>query len=177
MKKIYLSSLIFGLFLTSCGGSGSSSQRAKSMCDCVKEAGLDGLDMNTAEEKAEKIDDKTLKKLSKCMANVLEDMEKDMKGMKNKEQKSKYTRELMKGFIDSECADKFFENLPYDEAEAMFPIAIQALKSGEATLPFGSQSEMSYDVPEPYEFEEDYDDDYYGDKDYLEEEIEGIDFN
>ena len=36
---------------------------------------------------------------------------------------------------------------------------------------------MSYDVPEPYEFEEDYDDDYYGDKDYLEEEIEGIDFN
>ena len=67
MKKIYLSSLIFGLFLTSCGGSGSSSQRAKSMCDCVKEAGLDGLDMNTAEEKAEKIDDKTLKKLSKCM--------------------------------------------------------------------------------------------------------------
>ena len=58
----------------------------------------------------------------------------------------------------------------------MFPIAIQALKSGEATLPFGSQSEMSYDVPEPYEFEEDYFD-YYGDKDYLEEEIEGIDFN
>ena len=44
-------------------------------------------------------------------------------------------------------------------------------------LPFGNESEMSYDVPEPYEFEEDYDDDYYGDKDYLEEEIEGIDFN
>ena len=180
MKKIYLALLMFGLFLTSCGGSGSSSQRAKSMCDCVKEAGLEGLDMNTAEEKAEKIDDKTRKKLAECMANVLEDMEKDMKGMKNKEQKSKYTRELMKGFIDSECADEFFENLPYDEAEAMFPIAIQALKSGEATnsfLPFGNESEMSYDVPEPYEFEEDYDDDYYGDKDYLEEEIEGIDFN
>ena len=30
--------LMFGLFLTSCGGSGSSSQRATSMCDCVKEA-------------------------------------------------------------------------------------------------------------------------------------------
>lgn len=180
MKKIYMALLMFGLFLTSCGGSGSSSQRATSMCDCVKEAGLDGLDMNTAEEKAEKIDDKTFKKLSKCMANVLEDMEKDMKGMKNKEQKSKYTRELMKGFIDSECADKFFENLPYDEAEAIFPIAIQALKSGEVTnsfLPFGVQSDIDYEESEPYEFREDYDVDYYGDEDYLEEEIEGIDFN
>ena len=180
MKKIYLALLMFGLFLTSCGGDGSSTKRSASMCDCVKEAGLDGLDMNTAEEKAEKIDDKTRKKLAECMANVLEDMEKDMKGMKNKEEKSKYTRELMKGLIDSECADKFFENLPYDDAEAMFPLAIQALKSGEATnslLPIGDESEMSYDVSEPYEFEEDYDDDYYGDKDYLEEEIEGIDFN
>ena len=90
------------------------------MCDCVKEAGLDGLDMNTAEEKAEKIDDKTLKKLSKCMANVLEDMEKDMKGMKNKEQKSKYTRELMKGFIDSECADKFLKTSPMMKPKLCF---------------------------------------------------------
>ena len=76
MKKIYMALFVW-TFLTSCGGSGSSSQRATSMCDCVKEAGLDGLDMNTAEEKAEKIDDK-IKKLSKCMANVLEDMEKDI---------------------------------------------------------------------------------------------------
>ena len=112
--------LIFGLFLTSCGGSGSSSQRATSMCDCVKEAGLDGLDMNTAEENKTN-DDKPLK-IIQVYINVLEDMEKDMKGMKNKEQKSKYTKELMKGFIDSECADKFFENLPYDEAEAKPPL-------------------------------------------------------
>ena len=146
MKKIYLALLMFGLFLTSCGGGGSSTKRSASMCDCVKEAGLDGLDMNTAEEKAEKTDEKTRKKLAECMANVLEDMEKDMKGMKNKEQKSKYTRELMKGLIDSECADKFFENLPYDDAEAMFPLAIQALKSGETTslFPFGVGSDDSY---------------------------------
>lgn len=139
MKKIYLLFIVCGLFLVSCGGSGSSTKRSASMCDCVKEAGLDGLDMNTAEEKAEKTDEKTRKKLAQCMANVLEDMEKDMKGMKNKEQKSKYTRELMKGLIDSECADKFFENLPYDDVESMFPLAIQALKSGEATSfsPFG----------------------------------------
>ena len=176
MKKIYLALLMFGLFLTSCGGSGSSTKRSASMCDCLKEAGLEGLDMNTAEEQAEKTDDKTRKKLAECMANVLEDMEKDMKGMKNKEQKSKYTRELMKGLIDSECADKFFENLPYDDAEAMFPLAIQALKSGEATslFPFGvgfddSYSELSgsnecgeYTVVE-----------YYGDKDGIQEDCFG----
>lgn len=148
MKIFYLALVMFGLFLTSCGGSGSPTQRTASMCDCVKEAGLDGLDMNNAENKAEKIDEKTRKKLSLCIANVLEDMEKDMKGMKGKEQKSKYTRELMKGYIDSECADKFFENLPYDEAEAMFPIAIQALKSGElgnnSFFPFGVGSDDSY---------------------------------
>ena len=44
-------------------------------------------------------------------------------------------------------------------------------------LPFGVQSDNDYKETEPYEFREDYDVDYYGDEDYLEEEIEGIDFN
>lgn len=83
MRKIYLLFIVCGLFLVSCGRGGSSTQRTASMCDWFKEAGLDGLDMNTAEENAEKTDDKTRKEFAECMANVLEDMEKDMKGMKN----------------------------------------------------------------------------------------------
>ena len=140
MKKIVSVLFITGLFVvSSCGdGGGSPQSRATSMCDCMKESGLDGLDMDNAEKEAKKVDEKKQKKFAKCVASVLKDMQKDMKGMKDKKAKSDYTRELMKGFIDSECADKFFEGLPYSDVESGLPEIIKALEKGEVPG-FGSK--------------------------------------
>lgn len=133
MKKICSALFIAGLLVvSSCGdGGGSPQSRATSLCDCMKESGLDGLDMDNVEKEAKKVDEKKQKKLAKCVAGVLTDMQKDMKGMKDKKAKSDYTRELMKGFIDSECADKFFEELPYSDVESELPEIIKALEKGE----------------------------------------------
>ena len=174
MKKMYFALLILGLLVTSCGrGGGSSSQRANSMCDCIKKAGLNDLDMENAESAAKRIDDKTRKNLSICIAAVLEDMEKDMKKKKDKKSRSKYTRELMKGYIDSECADKLFENLPYDEALAMFPLAIQALKSGDVGNSFSLFNDQSFESNSDYDGEyheeesyRDYEEEFAHDSDY-----------
>jgi hypothetical protein len=127
----------------------------------MKEAGLDGLDMDNAEKEARKVDEKKQKKFAKCVAGVLTDMQKDMKGMKDKKAKSKYTREIMKGFIDSDCADKFFEELPYSDAEKMLPEIIKALEKGEIPVGYGSEgtSREAYesheggykDAPESYD--------------------------
>ena len=141
MKKIVSVLFITGLLVvSSCGdGGGSPQSRATSLCDCMKESGLDGLDMDNVEKEAQKVDEKKQNKLAKCVAGVLKDMQKDMKGMKDKKAKSDYTRELMKGFIDSECADKFFEELPYSDAEKMLPEIIKALEKGEIPLGYGSE--------------------------------------
>ena len=152
MKKICSALFIAGLMVvSSCGDDGGSPQsRATSMCDCMKEAGLDGLDMDNVKTEAQKIDEKKQKKLAKCVAGVLKNVEKDMKGMKDKKAKSDYTRELMKGFIDSDCADKLFEGLPYSDAEKMLPEMIKALEKGEIPLGFGSEGSSS----EAYESDE-----------------------
>jgi len=145
MKKIVGVLFMTGLLVvSSCGDDGGSPKsRATSMCDCMKEAGLDGLDMDNVKTEAQKIDEKKQKKLAKCVAGVLKNVEKDMKGMKDKKAKSKYTREIMKGFIDSDCADKFFEGLPYSDAEEMLPEMIKALEKGEIPLGFGSEEASS----------------------------------
>ena len=63
--------------------------------------------------------------------------------MKDKKAKSDYTREILKGFIDSDCADKLFEELPYSDAEKMLPEMIKALEKGEIPLGFGSDDSYS----------------------------------
>jgi len=163
MKKLFFAFVIVGIFVASCGrNGGASNKRAKSLCDCMKDAGIDQLDINSADDNLDEIDDKTQEEFRFCVASVLEDMEKDMNKMKNKKAKSKYTRELMKGLIDSECTDKLFESIPYEMAQALFPQAIKALKEDKPVSLniFGDQA---------YEGQEFIDEEYYDGEDYNEE--------
>ena len=147
MKKLCFTLLVIALVVSSCGRSGSSNKRAKSLCDCAKEVGLDKLDMDNAENVAEASlrNEQNQEKIRKCVVSVMKGMQKDMKGMNNDKAKAKYTRELLKGFIDSDCADAFFESLPYEEAEAMLTLGIES-----GSLPFGfGEQESSRSFAEP----------------------------
>ena len=85
MKKLFFAFVILGLLVASCGRNGrSSSKRAKSLCDCMKDAGIDQLDINSGDGNLDEIDDKTQEEFRFCVASVLEDMEKDMNKMKNR---------------------------------------------------------------------------------------------
>ncbi|MDC0297470.1 hypothetical protein OAK92_02735 [Crocinitomicaceae bacterium] len=167
MKKLFFAFVIVGLFVASCGrNGGASNKRAKSLCDCMKDAGIDQLDINSADDNLDEIDDKTQEELRLCVASVLEDMEKDMNKMKNKKAKSKYTRELMKGLIDSECTDKLFESIPYEMAQALFPQAIKALKE-DKPVSLNIFGDSAYEHQKYYE--EGRDEEYYDGDDYNEE--------
>ena len=159
--------MVIALVISSCGRGGSSNKRVKSLCDCAKEVGLGALDMENAEDVAESAmrNKQNQEKIRKCVVSVMKGMQKDMKGMKNDKAKAKYTRELLKGFIDSDCTDAFFESLPYKEAEAMLTLGIES-----SSIPlFEDVSSQSFAEPMYMDedmYMEDEDPEYYGNEDW-----------
>jgi len=146
------------ILLFSCGGSDSSSSRAEELCDCVtKEIDLKGINSGNIEQRMQELDKDTYKQqtMARCFYGVMENIAKDLRTL-NKEEKKKYSKELLKSWVDCECMDAAFENIPYDMLETSLP----SLKSeiDNAFNPSPPEDEYDYEM----------DDEEYGYGDYEE---------
>ncbi len=112
MKKMYFALMIIGLVLTSCGSGGSPSSRAKDLCDCLKDAGVEFDGINDLDD-LEKIGDKMEKKKGqKCVLAVMEGVDDDISDMDDKET-GEYLRDFLKAVIDTDCASGLKQTLTY----------------------------------------------------------------
>jgi hypothetical protein len=125
MKIVYYSILVLAIFLTSCGSNESesaasneskSADRAKEMCECLQDAGLDNSItisklgdrrfQRDLERKMEKI-------VPKCLLRIVKKMEEEISDL-SKNDKKEYTKAFLKACIDSECTDITLDLIPYD---------------------------------------------------------------
>lgn len=134
MKITFLATLIVGFsLLSSCGSSGSASNRADDLCSCAQEAGIDfnGItserDLNRLARKMENLPEKEMKKAGKCIVDVLKGIQKDVKEM-NDSEKSAYIRSFAKATIDTDCVIDGMEDFKYDEFENLLDLGIDGLE-------------------------------------------------
>ncbi|MDC3253052.1 hypothetical protein OAU25_02245 [Crocinitomicaceae bacterium] len=117
MKKTIYSILAFALLLTtvSCSG-GNPSGHADEMCDCLKEGGFDN---SISLMDLEDLEDSFEGEVPACMLSVFRKIEDDMADM-SKNDKKEYTKDFLKGVVDTECSDIILDVIPYD----MFGLAL-----------------------------------------------------
>ena len=116
----------FSIIISSCGDKSSkeaaagSNAKAKefanSMCKMVEEIGLDEnfkLNEDYLEKNGEEFGKKALNK-SGDIIKLLKQVDKHMGGLNNN-QKTAFTKELMKAIIDTKCSNIFFKEIPYQD--------------------------------------------------------------
>jgi hypothetical protein len=131
MKKSNLfriSTILFAssIIISSCGAKSSSeaaagsdakaTEFANSMCKMAEEIGLDEnfkLTEDYLQKKGEKFGDNALNK-SDDIIKLLKQVDKHV-GTLNNDQKTAFTKELMKAIIDTKCSNIFFKEIPYQE--------------------------------------------------------------
>ncbi len=131
MKKSNLfriSTILFAssIIISSCGDKSSAeaaagsnakaTEFANSMCKMATEVGLDEnfkLDENYLEKNGEKFGKNALNK-SDDFIKLLKEVDKHV-GSLNNDQKTAFTKELMKAIIDTKCSDIFFKGIQYHE--------------------------------------------------------------
>ena len=130
MKKSNLfriSTILFAssIIISSCGDKSSgeaagsnakATEFANSMCKMAEEIGLDEnfkLTEDYLEKKGEKFGDNALNK-SDDIIKLLKQVDKHM-GSLNNDQKTAFTKELMKAIIDTKCSGIFFKEIPYQD--------------------------------------------------------------
>jgi len=205
MKKMYFALMIIGLVLTSCGSGGSPSSRAKDLCDCLKDAGVEFDGINDLDD-LEKIGDKMEKKKGqKCVLAVMEGVDDDISDMDDKET-GEYLRDFLKAVIDTDCASEGMKEMEFGDMKKQLKKEIKRMKRiikdgddddsyyrGDASSDAGPDvyynDERGYDAVEKSaparDYEDYYDEEGYGDygseeaeaEDYYEEEVESIDFD
>ncbi|MBT5933029.1 MAG: hypothetical protein HOH34_06770 [Flavobacteriales bacterium] len=127
MKKMYFALMIIGLVLTSCGSGGSPSSRAKDLCDCLKEAGVEFDGINDLDD-LEKIGDKMEKKKGqKCVLAVMEGVDEDISDMDDKET-GEYLRDFLKAMIDTDCASEGMEEMEFGDMKKQLKKEIKRMK-------------------------------------------------
>jgi hypothetical protein len=130
MKKSNLfriSTILFAssIIISSCGDKSSAeaagsnakaTEFANSMCKMAEEIGLDEnfkLTEDYLEKKGEKFGDNALNK-SDDIIKLLKQVDKHVETLNN-DQKTAFTKELMKAIIDTKCSNIFFKEIPYEE--------------------------------------------------------------
>ena len=116
----------FSIIISSCGDKSSeeaaagsnakATEFANSMCKMVEEIGLDEnfkLDENYLEKNGEKFGKNALNK-SNDIIKLLKQVDKHVETLNN-DQKTAFTKELMKAIIDTKCSDIFFKEIPYQD--------------------------------------------------------------
>ena len=127
MKKMYFALMIIGLVLTSCGSGGSPSSRAKDLCDCLKDAGVEFDGINDLDD-LEKIGDKMEKKKGqKCVLAVMEGVDEDISDMDDKET-GEYLRDFLKAMIDTDCASEGMEEMEFGDMKKQLKKEIKRMK-------------------------------------------------
>ena len=115
--------LASSIIISSCGDKSSAeaagskaTEFANSMCKMAEEIGLDEnfkLTEDYLEKKGEKFGDNALNK-SDDIIKLLKQVDKHV-GTLNNDQKTAFTKELMKAIIDTKCSNIFFKEIPYEE--------------------------------------------------------------
>lgn len=98
------------------GSNAKATEFANSMCKMVEEIGLDEnfkLDENYLEKNGEKFGKNALNK-SDDIIKLLKQVDKHVETL-NKDQKTAFTKELMKAIIDTKCSNIFLKEIPYEE--------------------------------------------------------------
>ncbi len=98
------------------GSNAKATEFANSMCKMATEVGLDEnfkLDENYLEKNGEKFGKNALNK-SDDFIKLLKEVDKHV-GSLNNDQKTAFTKELMKAIIDTKCSDIFFKEIPYQD--------------------------------------------------------------
>ena len=131
MKKSNLfriSTILFAssIIISSCGDKSSeeaaagsnakATEFANSMCKMAEEIGLDEnfkLTEDYLQKKGEKFGDNALNK-SDDIIKLLKQVDKHV-GSLNSDQKTAFTKELMKAIIDTKCSNIFFKEIPYQD--------------------------------------------------------------
>gem|GEM_PF-1979854 len=115
MKHLILPALLV-FILTGCGGIESKAERrAKELCACLEKVGLSssvmrgGLGGSFDRDFERKLENE----FPELALEVVKKMEKDLKGLSNKEKKA-YTKAFLKASIDTPCADIALDKVPYD---------------------------------------------------------------
>ncbi len=132
MKKIYVSLIVIGLIVVSCGG-GDPQGRADDLCSCFKDAGLDfdGIenerDLERLGRKMEDLSPKKEKKAKECVLEVFKGVQSDVEDM-NDEQTAEYMRSLVKGALDSECVVEAMEDVDYGDMKDLLDDLVDDLE-------------------------------------------------
>ena len=98
------------------GSDAKATEFANSMCKMAEEIGLDEnfkLTEDYLQKKGEKFGDNALNK-SDDIIKLLKQVDKHV-GSLNSDQKTAFTKELMKAIIDTKCSDIFFKEIPYQD--------------------------------------------------------------
>ena len=98
------------------GSDAKATEFANSMCKIAEEIGLDEnfkLTEDYLQKKGEKIKDEALNK-SDDIIKLLKQVDKHV-GTLNNDQKTAFTKELMKAIIDTKCSSIFLKELPFDK--------------------------------------------------------------
>ena len=137
---------VCSIIISSCGGKSSaeatagSNAKAKefanSMCKIADEIGLDEnfkLTEDYLNKKEDKFEENALNK-SDDIIRLLKQVDKHM-GSLNNDQKTAFTKELMKAIIDTKCSDIFFKGIPYHDLGKL----IETIENDATTLLKGSE--------------------------------------
>ena len=98
------------------GSDAKATEFANSMCKMAEEIGLDEnfkLTEDYLQKKGEKFGDNALNK-SDDIIKLLKQVDKHV-GSLNSDQKTAFTKELMKAIIDTKCSNIFFKEIPYQD--------------------------------------------------------------
>ncbi len=104
------------LVASSCSNKGEG--YAEDLCDCMEESGtLDNAKEQMKDERPSRSERaKSGEKFKECAKPILDEMYEDMKDM-DSDEKEEFVKDLIKGIIDTDCADQLMDEMEWDELE------------------------------------------------------------
>ena len=135
------------IIISSCGDS-KAKEFANSMCNMATEVGLDEnlkLDENYIRKNGEKFEKNFLNK-SDDFIKLLKEVDKHLKSL-DKDQKTAFTKELMKAIIDTKCSDIFLKEIPFNDLDSVIEEMEDELKRDKKRRDNPEPEMPAYDEP------------------------------
>ena len=135
------------IIISSCGDS-KAKEFANSMCNMATEVGLDEnfkLDENYIRKNEKKFEKNALNK-SDDFIKLLKEVDKHIKSL-DKDQKTAFTKELMKAMIDTKCSDIFLKEIPFNDLDEVIEKMEDELKRDKKRRDNPEQEMPAYDEP------------------------------
>ena len=133
------------IIISSCGDS-KAKEFANSMCNMATEVGLDeNFKLDDIDKNAKKIQKNALNK-SDDFIKLLKEVDKHLKSL-DKDQKTAFTKELMKAMIDTKCSDIFLKEIPFNDLDKVIEDMEDELKRAEKRRDNPEPEMPAYDEP------------------------------